>query len=747
MSKYINRNLLVIIGAIFSAALFLYLSSIYLPLSYQLIVGWGLLIPLLVFRRRDYLLNKIPFRIFFLLIAAFISLRYWSWRTTDTLFYLGFFDFIAVMLLYWAETYSIIVHLLGMFVNIQPLKRSPVPLPDNTDTLPTVDIFLPTYTEPEDIVHLTTVACTQIDYPKDKINIYILDDGGTLAKRNNPKTSESAWERYRNLKKLAQELGVHYISREKNEHAKAGNVNNALKYSSGDLILMLDCDHVPAGDILQKTVGLFLRDKKLFLVQTPHFFINPSPVEKNLGTFDAPTENEMFYSSIQLGLDFWNSSFFCGSAAILRRKYVEEVGGIVGETITEDAETALALHSKGYNSAYISHPMVCGLSPETFDDFILQRSRWSQGMTQIFILKNPIFLKGLSIYQRICYTNSCIFWFFGLSRIVFYLAPLAFLFFNLRIYNASAEQILVYTAPHVVATIVVTDFLYGMVRWSFFSELYESIQSIFILPAVISAVINPRSPTFKVTPKGQKLDKNYLSSLAGPFYIFLVLILIGFPIAAIKWIDYPAYRYVIGVCTLWSLYNLFLILACLGVVRERRDTRKHHRMSIQGEAKVFFPRFNLSLEGKIKDLSLGGAGIEFTDPLPDANIDRNEEVFIEPASSTGDKYRFKAQIMRKWENSDNKTEVGLRYQQLEDKETYANLVKFFYGDSMRWNTLVDQKLKSIGIRQGFLYLIKKGIEGAYYNFKDLKELYLEPKLRNLFGERIKRLKFSLEKGK
>lgn len=739
MSDYVNKNLLLIFAAILSTALFLYLSSIYLPLSFQFIVGWGLLIPLFLLRREHKLLGKIPVRILFLLIAAFISLRYWSWRTSDTLFYMGLADFIGVMILYLAESYSILVHLLGMFVNIWPFKRTPVPLPDNSDTLPTVDIFIPTYTEPEDIVNITAVACKQIDYPEDKLKIYILDDGGTVARRSNPETSRSAWERHRNLNALAEELGIVYITRDKNEKAKAGNINNALSYSSGDLILVLDCDHVPTNDILKNTVGLFLKDEKLFLVQTPHFFINPSPVEKNLFTFnDAPMENEMFFSGIQIGLDFWNSSYFCGSAALLRRKYLEEIGGVAGETITEDAETALELHARGYNSAYVSRPMVCGLSPETFEDFILQRSRWSQGMTQIFILKNPLLKKGLSIYQRICYATSCIFWFFGFTRIVFYLAPLAFVFFGLKIYNASVEQVIAYAIPHVVGTFIVADFLYGKVRWSFFSELYESVQSIFILPAVVSAIVNPRFPSFRITPKGKNIKTHFLSSLSKPFYILLILILISFPIAVIRWVAEPFDRDVIAICGVWSLYNLMIILACLGVVWEKKYTRRFHRLPLQYEAKIFFPRFNFAVDGTIKDLSLGGAGIVCaTPPKSGFDIERGEEVYVRLNDSYGNEYSFKGRLARAMNNQD-KLEVGVQYELLEDKKTFAQLVKFFYGDSSKWVNFREDKLKSVGFLQGLLYFMKKGLIGGTDNFKGLLENYLKPRLSYFLKTRVKK---------
>ncbi|WP_343033162.1 glycosyltransferase family 2 protein [Caldichromatium japonicum] len=101
-------------------------------------------------------------------------------------------------------------------------------------------------------------------------------------------------------------------------------------------------------------LGWMMKDPKLFLVQSPHFFVTPDPIEKNLNIFQQmPSEQEMLYTNIQRGLDFWNASFFCGAAAVLRRCHLDKIGGFQGKTITEDAETALALHAQGYRSAYI----------------------------------------------------------------------------------------------------------------------------------------------------------------------------------------------------------------------------------------------------------------------------------------------------------------------------------------------------------------------------------------------------------
>lgn len=709
--KSILLNLVLFVGLI----LFLHLVSIDLTISQQFEVSYALLIILIILEKIKYV-QKTPVRICFLLISSFISLRYWYWRTFDTLIYTGFFDFIAMMLLYLDELYSMSIYFLGMFVNIWPFFRKPVPLPSDPESLPTVDIFIPTYNEPEDIVRVTVTACTQIDYPEKKMRIYILDDGATIAKRNNPKTSNMAWERYHSFKKMAEELGVNYLAREKNDHAKAGNINSALKYSSGELILILDCDHIPSRDILKNTVGCFLKDDKLFLVQTPHYFINPDPIEKNLDTFfNAPSENQMFYMAIQHGLDFWNSSFFCGSAAILRRKYLEEVGGISGNTITEDAETSLLLQAKGYNSAYIGIPMIYGLSPETFDDFILQRSRWAQGMVQIFILKNPLLTKGLKIYQRICYINSTIFWFFSLSRVIFFITPIFYLVFGLKIYNASALQVWAYAIPHLFCSLIVSNLLYGKVRWPFFSELYETVQSIFLFPAIISTINNPKAPKFKVTPKGVPLKSDFLSPLAGPFYIVFFIILASFLAVPTRWFFYPLQRDAIIVCASWNLFNLFLILACLGIVWERQQVRHFHRLWVRKKATIFLPRLNLRFKGEINDLSLTGIGINLSFN-PSLNALKEEEKIVIEAEDNGENYKFPAKLIKIMKKEDF-TKCGCKFSL--EETPFSSVVKFVYGDSEKAYKFLKMKSKSISFWQALVYLVNKGIKGSIKNFRGL----------------------------
>jgi len=123
-----------------------------------------------------------------------------------------------------------------LFVNVFPLTRRIPPLPCDPGRLPTVDILIPTYDEDVEVVYVTASACTQLDYPHEKLKIYILDDGGTSQKLNDPHPERAAAARQRaeQLKAIAARLGVSYLTRPTNQLAKAGNINESLLSCAGE---------------------------------------------------------------------------------------------------------------------------------------------------------------------------------------------------------------------------------------------------------------------------------------------------------------------------------------------------------------------------------------------------------------------------------------------------------------------------------------------------------------------------------
>ena len=551
------------------------------------------------------------------LSAIYMVYRYLYWRITESIGYDGILDFMGTMLIFFSETYSTLLFTLGLFTSIMILSRRIVNLEGiPQEELPTVDVFVPSYNEPYQMVADTVLASMMFEYPPESLAVHVLDDGGTDKKCNddNLEKAKEAQERRQMFLEFAEKTGSDYLTRALNNHAKAGNMNSALKVTNGDLVLILDCDHIPTRDFLQNTVGWFMKVPKIFLVQTPHAFYNPDPIEKNLSIFgSAPPENDMFYKYIQRGHDFWDSSFFCGSAAVIRRKYLTIIGGIAGDTITEDAETALTLHAAGLKSAYIAIPMVRGLQAESFDGLVLQRIRWTQGMIQIFILKNAWKYGGLSWFQKMSYTSASFFWFFPFARMLFLTAPLFYILFGLKVYVASDLELLAYTTPHLMVAIFISQFIYGNVRWGYFSDVYESSLAIFTLPAAIEVMMNPTDPEFEVTPKGEDSSKDTVSNLAIQFVWFSSLFIFGFIVGIYKWFMYPELHNALTMTMAWLTFNSVFVVTSLAIASERKQLREYVR--VPSSERIVLKVERETFIGKIIDISLSGLAIRFSDSV------------------------------------------------------------------------------------------------------------------------------------
>ena len=283
----------------------------------QLMLGVGVIVAMIGVWRFGHGLFA---RWTFLALGSLVVTRYIFWRATSTLPSLDQpLNFSIGLMLVAAELYCVLILVISLIINADPLDRKPLERGDD-DALPTVDVFIPSYNEDDYILATTIAAAKSMDYPAAKLTVWLLDDGGTDQKVNDadPRKAAAALARRTSLQTLCAALGARYLTRAKNEHAKAGNMNNGLKHAKAEIVVVFDADHAPFRSFLRETIGHFAKDAKLFLVQTPHVFLNPDPIERNLRTFQTmPSENEMFYSITQRGLDKWNGSFFCGSAALI----------------------------------------------------------------------------------------------------------------------------------------------------------------------------------------------------------------------------------------------------------------------------------------------------------------------------------------------------------------------------------------------------------------------------------------------
>ncbi|MFS2221575.1 UDP-forming cellulose synthase catalytic subunit [Pantoea sp. B65] len=553
------------------------------------------------------------------ILSALMSTRYIYWRATETLHFNSEVEAILGIGLFLAELYVWLILILGFLQTTWPLKRTIEPLPDDVSLWPTVDIYVPSYNESLDVVRDTVLAAQCIDYPRDKLKIYLLDDG---------KRSEFAV--------FAADVGVGYITREDNSHAKAGNLNHAMKITKGELICVFDCDHVATRTFLQATVGPFLSDPKLALLQTPHYFYSPDPFERNLrAARNIPNEGALFYGPVQQGNDNWNATFFCGSCAVIRRAALEEIGGFAVETVTEDAHTALKMQRLGWGSAFISIPLAAGLATERLGLHIVQRTRWARGMTQIFRVDNPLLGRGLKWQQRLCYLNAMLHFQFGLPRVVFLTAPLAYLMFNLNIIHSSASLIFAYVLPHLVMSLYVNSRMNGRFRYTFWGEIYETVMAFHLVIPTVLTMLSPKHGKFNVTDKGGLLDVGFFDfNIVRPHVITAVLLLIGVLAGIVRAVFHNYFGvdpYVISLNVGWAIFSLIILMAAIAVARETRQTRKTIRIEVQIPVIIHYAS-GISSRTTSVDLSMGGAQI--TAPDNRHETDEIEEIDVLLQSGT-----------------------------------------------------------------------------------------------------------------
>jgi cellulose synthase (UDP-forming) len=441
------------------------------------------------------------------------------------------------------------------------------PRPGLPARFPSVDVFVCTYDEPVEVLEATLAGCTAIRVPH---VTWVLDDG-----------------RRPEVRALAARTGSRYLTREDNSHAKAGNINHALGLTEGELILFLDADHVPLPEILDATVGYF-DDPDLALVQTPHDFSNRDSAQH---TRADRHEQTLFFEVIAPGKDRHNAMFWCGSATIIRRRALLEVGGVLTDTVAEDFHTTIAMHARGWRTRYHNEVLVQGLAPHDLAGFLLQRARWARGNLAVFrTAQNPVTCRGLTGAQRVSYLASLLNYFSGAQRLAL-LAVLAWtLATGMLPMHASVATLLGLWLPWTVLTFCATGALGRGALGPFDSTRY-GILTIGIYLRGIVGMLSPRAGAFRVTPK-EGIDEGGLRVLR-----MLPLVMVAGAVLVAAFL--ARVLAVVGVVSLPSMPGLATVITCaLGVwelacitvtvtpLVRRHQIRRHYRTPVTLRARV-----------------------------------------------------------------------------------------------------------------------------------------------------------------
>ncbi len=252
-----------------------------------------------------------------------------------------------------------------------------------------------------------------------------------------------------------------------------------------------------------------------------------------------------------------------------------------------------------------------------------------------------------------------------------------------------------------------TDYLFGRTRRPFFSEIYESVQSVFLAPAVIDTVRHPHRPTFKVTPKGIGVRREQLNALSLVFFALLCVNVFAAGMGVWRLWSQPEFRDMVAVTLIWGLYNIYLATASIGALWEKRQNRSHHRLSVGGTAMVQFPRLNKRIEVQLLDLSLTGVGFLAKIDFP---LAERERVLVEAAGADGLVSYFQCEAQRTAQ-SDGRTVIGVTF--IDAAESYPDIVRFVYGDSRRWLAVWQLRSQRLPLFHLFRQLGGLGLRGAW----------------------------------
>jgi cellulose synthase (UDP-forming) len=565
----------------------------------------------------------------------------WSWQGANP---------VAFAMLLVTELYGIwALGTLTWYSWSRPSAMRPPATPDRK-----VDVYVCTYDEPVEVVLATLAGCRSLAYPH---TTWLLDDG------QRPE-----------MRELAELAGARYLTRPDNSHAKAGNINAALTRTDGELVLMLDADHVPMPDALDAMVGFF-DDEQMALVQSPHDFFNHDSVQHYVV---GRHEQSLFYRVVCPGKDRNGAAYWCGSAALIRREALLEIGGVATETIAEDFHTTIRLQRHGWKSRYHDEVLVQGLAPHDLDGYLLQRDRWARGNLAVFTLpESPLRARELRPLQRLSYFTS----------LAAYLAP------PMRLLLLMTLGLVLWSGdlPMKISVVALAALWLPSVSLNLFSgsalargymrigeTTHYELLTMEIYTRALRCAIRPGRTAFKVTPKQGTGGGGLQAVLKLRLVLaFTVLIAAGTALRLLELAGIGTLPALPGVAAiivpLLGLIELRRMLRTLLAVGRRRQRRLVYRFEGDAPAHCFSDEGHVA--GRLVDASAAGVGLVMDTPL---EIGSQPAVLLDLHDSADEPHEVAAQVeVRSRREVDGRYLIGATITEI-DPSSRMHLMEWCY---------------------------------------------------------------------
>lgn len=521
--------------------------------------------------------------------SAYLAWRVgWSWQRSNPVLW------VALLV---AEIYGLwnLAMLAWLTWDVTPGVRPPA-TPGRS-----VDVYICTYDEPAAVLEATLAGCELMSYPH---TTWLLDDGAR------PEIAE-----------LARSWNARYVTRTDKAHAKAGNINHALPLTDGELVLVLDADHVPLPDALDTLVGYF-EDSRVALVQTPHDFSNHDSIQHyDMGRH----EQSVFFSAICAGKNRHNAAYWCGSCALIRREALLSIGGVATDTIAEDFHTTIKLHRRGWRTHYDQRIIAQGRAPHDLAAYLLQRDRWARGNLAVFTTgESPLRARELTAKQRMSYLASLASYMAGPMRLLMLMVLATVLWSGALPLRIAPLALALLWAPATLLMVLAGSALCRGQQSSGEAMHYELCTAEIFMRA-LRCMLRPGRANFRVTPKegidrgGWEAVRQFRALLACAALLAggLVLRIAEDAGAGVL----PAmHGFAAWFVPLLGAIELRRVTRTLVLVGRRRQLRGEYRTQLTAAA-VIVPNEDIvhdgpSLLGRMCDITTTGVGFELSRPLP-----------------------------------------------------------------------------------------------------------------------------------
>jgi cellulose synthase (UDP-forming) len=253
--------------------------------------------------------------------------------------------------------------------------------------------------EPKEMIIDTLRAMQAVRYPHTS---YLCDEG------DDPE-----------LREVCRQLGVVHVTRTEKTDAKAGNINNALKQATGEICVVLDPDHVPCPEFLDRVLPYF-EDEKVGYVQVVQAYGNQS---ESLIALGAAEQTYHFYGPMMMCMHTYGTVQAIGANCTFRRAALDSIGGHA-PGLSEDMHTAMRIHAQGWKSMYVPEVLSRGLVPATLPAYYKQQLKWSRGTFDLLFKVYPKLFKNFTWRQKLHYLTLPLYFLFGLVNLFDILIPI-----------------------------------------------------------------------------------------------------------------------------------------------------------------------------------------------------------------------------------------------------------------------------------------------------------------------------------